>query len=225
MQKGFAPVLVLVGILVLAAVTAGAYYFLKENSPTVYFGKSQVSKPQPPIPVVTSPTPQATPTPSSTPDETANWKIYNSGDGNFSFKYPEDWIYETRKWDRRIGGKEYNNAVYLEFGRPLSEEQRKLQGYINFDDTPKTFRNMTLYYVTSPDSQKILDILSTDKDQKRTIQIDNGIIAKEFKYECQYYCIGIVFRKDDTVYNFDTGPNADSDIQALRQILSTFRFD
>ncbi|MBI4035555.1 hypothetical protein HY383_01275 [Candidatus Daviesbacteria bacterium] len=70
MQKGFASVLVLIGILVLTAVAGGAYYL----------GKSQVTKPQPQNPVVVSPT----------PDETANWKTYTSQYG-YSFKYPESW--------------------------------------------------------------------------------------------------------------------------------------
>lgn len=66
MQKGFAPILILVGILVALALAGGVYFF----------GKSQVAKLQ--NPVVVSQTPQATPTPSSTSDETASWKTYTN---------------------------------------------------------------------------------------------------------------------------------------------------
>lgn len=57
MQKGFAPILILIGILVIMAVASGAYYF----------GKSQTPKPQIQNPVVVSPTPQPTIVPSSIP--------------------------------------------------------------------------------------------------------------------------------------------------------------
>jgi len=75
-QKGFAPVLFLVGILVIIGVAAGVYFF----------GKSQVPKSQLPNPVVTSPTPQAT------LDETVNWKTYTNTKYGFSFKYPATWV-------------------------------------------------------------------------------------------------------------------------------------
>lgn len=77
------------GILVLAGVTGGAYFF----------GKSQSPKPQPPSPVFVSPTPQATPVSSSIPDaspaptgagETANWKTYTNTKYGFSLKYPDN---------------------------------------------------------------------------------------------------------------------------------------
>lgn len=56
MQKGFAPIIILVGIVVLAGVAGGAYYF----------GKSQAPKPQLPNPVVTSQASQVTPSMQST---------------------------------------------------------------------------------------------------------------------------------------------------------------
>lgn len=82
-QKGFAPVLILVGILVLATVAGGVYLF----------SQFQASKLQPPNPVVTSQTPSPTtsassPVPNGT-GETANWKTYTNKD--LSFKYPSDW--------------------------------------------------------------------------------------------------------------------------------------
>ncbi len=83
MQKGFAPILILVGILVIIGVAGGAYYF----------GKSQVSKSQLPNPVVASQTPQPTtaPQPSSASDETANWKTYTNDYWKFQFQYPPTW--------------------------------------------------------------------------------------------------------------------------------------
>ena len=80
MQKGQGLILVIVGLVIVAAIAGGSYYF----------GKSQVSKPQ--NPVVTSQTPQPTiipvASPSATPDETTNWKTYTST--GYAFKYPSN---------------------------------------------------------------------------------------------------------------------------------------
>ena len=75
-QKGFTLILILVGIVIIASVAGGAYYF----------GKSQMSKPQPPNPMVTSQTPQPTPSPTN---EIVNWKTYTNK--KLSFRYPPDW--------------------------------------------------------------------------------------------------------------------------------------
>lgn len=83
MQKGFTPVLVLVGILVLIAVAGGAYYL----------GKSQTPKSQNQVVVSQTPQPASTPQSSSAPDEIANWKIYIND--KYTFKYPSDWILLT----------------------------------------------------------------------------------------------------------------------------------
>lgn len=92
MHKGFAAVYILVGILVLAAVAGGIYYF----------GKSQAPKPQVQNPTVVPQVPQPVVTVQSTlaPDATANpdliganWKTYRSQ--YFSIQHPNSW--EVRK--------------------------------------------------------------------------------------------------------------------------------
>lgn len=82
MQKGFATILILVGVLIMAAVGGGAYYLwtLKNNPQNA--------------PVV-SQTPK--PTAASSTDETANWKTYVSNEGKFTLKYPKDWHFLTAK--------------------------------------------------------------------------------------------------------------------------------
>ncbi len=90
-QKGFAPIIILVGILVIVAVAGGAYYF----------SKSQSVKPETtssPNPALTSQTPQPSavsqtipsPTTLSSNLDTASWKTYSYK--NISFQYPNDWV-------------------------------------------------------------------------------------------------------------------------------------
>lgn len=89
MQKGFAGVYILAGLVILT-VLGGAYYL-----------GTIKNKPQSQNPVVISqvnPTSTSQPiqvTPSSSPDEIVNWKTYTSE--KFTFKYPPDWLIEDPK--------------------------------------------------------------------------------------------------------------------------------
>ena len=87
-QKGFVPILILVGVLILAA--AGGAYYLGTK-------KASVSQ----IQVIPSQTPQAISSPSSTPDETANWKTYNQD--KYQIKFPEGFVLNSKVYDG-IGG-------------------------------------------------------------------------------------------------------------------------
>lgn len=226
MQKGFVGIIVLIVVLILAGL-GGAYYF----------GRSQSVKTASQNPIVVSQAPQATLVPTSIPDETAkpgsivaNWKTYLSDDKSFSFKYPSEWIFETKSTKIEIQGKKYD-ANSIIGGLSLTEEQRKAQGYININDAPKTYRNFTLVYSTSPDFKDLtLDnlvggfIKATNIDFNKNIKLDNNAIAREVGYGCQADCRDILFQHNNTIFDSSTGPNADANISTLRQILSTFKF-
>ncbi|MCL4365813.1 hypothetical protein M1437_01135 [Patescibacteria group bacterium] len=79
-QRGFTPILILVGVVIVGGLLGGAYFF----------GKSQVAKPQTQNQVVSqTPLPVVSTKPASSSDETANWKTYSNND--LSFKYPSGW--------------------------------------------------------------------------------------------------------------------------------------
>lgn len=72
-QKGQAGILILVGILIIAALAGGAYYFEKSST-------------KPSAPATTSVAPQPT----------ASWKTYTSNEYDITFKYPLDWKLSTQ---------------------------------------------------------------------------------------------------------------------------------
>lgn len=102
MQKGFAPIFILIGIVILVAVGGGAYYF----------EKSQISKPQPQNQTVISQTSQSTSTPNiipnaiseptsqvtiNTPVPTNSMQAQGADLKNIKYILPQNWAAEIRK--------------------------------------------------------------------------------------------------------------------------------
>ena len=98
MQKGQAPILILVGILIIA-VAGGAYYLGTFKNVKLQSQNPVVTS----IQVSASPVSSSTFVASSTPissDETANWKIYINSQFGFSVKYPPSWILHEYSVDK-----------------------------------------------------------------------------------------------------------------------------
>lgn len=74
-QKGFTPIIIILGIVLILGIVGGVYYFGKN------FVKVPVSKPQ----VLVSSTPQPTQI-----NETASWKTYTNNQYGYSIKYPSE---------------------------------------------------------------------------------------------------------------------------------------
>lgn len=189
MQKGFAPILLLITILILVTLAAGAYYF----------GKSQTSKPQTQNQVVVSQTLQPTSAPSSSPDtspvpngtgEIANWKTYTNIDAKFSIQHPslmvytEQFLSDSKKLKRVTfdgdegtikityalvgektawgGGCDFDQHKKIIF---LDQEKEVCLGddYVSlYASHPKKIADFNFYAKFSPDNKGlILNILST----------------------------------------------------------------
>lgn len=78
-QKGFAPIIILLVLVILGVV---GYFAYSKGYININPSKS--------TPTVN---PQLDLTSSPTPDPTANWKTYTDSDNIFSIKYPSDWYY------------------------------------------------------------------------------------------------------------------------------------
>ena len=183
------------------------------------------------------------PTPSPATDETANWKTYISSDNLSRFRYPNTWenfVMKSRN-DIEVNGKKYQ-ATTIEFGLPISEEERKKFGYLKFEDTPRTYREVEYTYATHPDFENINieDIhreLTLEGIKKPTllewidpkwkdITIGDNIRAKRvFHSACQSgSCLVIFFKVNDTIFDFYLANSDEESSNQLDQILSTFKF-
>ena len=86
-EKGFAPIIILLAVLVLSGIAGGMVYFSnKTNQPTSV-------NPQPTSSQQENLFPTNQPQISVAPvDETANWKIYSDSTYGFEFKYPSNFV-------------------------------------------------------------------------------------------------------------------------------------
>lgn len=85
-QRGFVPILILLGVLVVAGLAGGAFYFGRQTVSDLKIITSQTQTPSPTLPL-------QPPTPTPTPDETAVWKTYEGQYptlGKYSIKYPSN---------------------------------------------------------------------------------------------------------------------------------------
>lgn len=98
MSKGFAPILIILGIVLILGVVGGVYYFgksfvkLPTSSSQITTSQILVSPTQPLVKTTISPT-------STAVDETANWKSKSTK--LLFFKYPSNW---EESQDKETGG-------------------------------------------------------------------------------------------------------------------------
>lgn len=83
----------LTAVLILASIAGGVYFLAKSSEPKQVACTMEAKV----CPDGTSvgrsgPKCEFAPCPTPTPDPTANWKTYRSAIGNFSLKYPNDWV-------------------------------------------------------------------------------------------------------------------------------------
>lgn len=234
MSKGFVPILVLVGILIVTALAGGAYYFLKVKTlaPKVCTmdmktcpDGSLVGRSGPNCEFAPCPKPSPTPV-----GETTNWKTYINKKHNYQVMYPPVWT--TR---------ENNNLSYdfISF-EPSDTTKNDPNGSIGLMIT-KT----SLFVKTEADAknafQTFMDSCSPDTPTECTKKVSDS-----YKFEKQVTVAGklafqtyggccedfgrhiFLYHKDNeyrfTLYNL--GPSSDKlrNEEVFNQILSTFKF-
>ena len=217
MQKGQAPLLIIVGILAVIFIASGAYYL----------GRSTTPKPSPtPSPSDASPAPTGA-------GETANWKKYdfNQKAGkygsayNFSIKYPADW--QVREHD---SGTTFDVAILSpDYAMPQTgaQEEAMKGGRIEISVIHKQKSTTIDNWLTTYYAQPYLHSVSKKPQQ---ISITNDIQGIEFELTGTKGLNEVVHAKafaiGDTVYLFQVVSKDGSEryTTILSQALSTFKF-
>lgn len=213
MQKGFAPILILIGVLIMVAVAGGAYYlrgplYQLVDCPNGIYESGQCRRWVGKIPKL--PTPQPSLLVSSVPDETvytertrsANWKTYIGS--KFSIRYPSNLVITPSGLIEVIES--------VQFGDQDNEEINYIRvivssgGEIAFKNKKETYLTYGIY---NP-KQEELSVGGLNAWQYSGTDADGRNLR-------QY----ILFYKDDLQFEID---NFGINKNIFNQILSTFKF-
>ncbi len=216
-EKGFTPLLILVGILIVSIIAGGAYYLGKQTNPKL----------QPQNPVVISKTPQHTIVVSPTTDETVNWKTYTNNKYAVTFKY--DTTSEVQESDQD------NQLILRVFSKKLDFNRNykgSTQPYQLAADNENFF---TLEAATNKAAADSFGIGCSKFAKSNTVMVGGyqGYYSEGAAVQGggQGYSKTICLEKRDFTYEFFTEYTADSPeetqkavVQLFNQTLSTFKF-
>lgn len=240
MQKGFAPIIIILAIVVIAGLIGGAVY-LKQNKPTR-------TLPSTPSPTIVSRSDQNR-TPSGS-KETVNWNVYKDNLIGIEFKYPP-YIQKIHELDvpYREGDLCYPHGCNLLIISPenkkqlttcaMLREKESKQDYLKKCSRDTTYDNWNLKIeelVQSP-STSLEDYVSTSIASRSGCRLDRDTKSLTIggKAAIKIQCAGIGNSLTQEIFipknattilkliNFNEDPLKTNTI--LDQILSTFRFD
>lgn len=202
-QKGFAPIIFIIAVLVVSAgIVGGAYYY------KITLEKPKVSE-QKPV------TPRITPVPSRA-DETANWKTYTNLEYSFTFRYPNNFkpgatsglrpiffLYDPNK--RPVGQSDFGMYVF-------TKDQWSM---LPLDDLLPCLSLETHKHTLYPHI-KI----------KEPVDLYRDVSCKGMGGKTVYVNSFIIFKHNDNLFmTVVKSPTSFDDIsQDINQILSTFKF-
>lgn len=228
MQKGFAPILVLIGIIVIIAIAGGAYFLGKLPIKPADKGSKACTQEAKICPDGSSvgrsgPNCEFSPCPSATPKpidvslapagagETANWKTYTDTENRFTLKYPLEWSVEEN-----TNSNSWKSADYK-----VSNTGNIVSG-----------QEIILFVDQNPTGKSIENWWGTDNTD---YIVSNKISFKTDGYDSIKYNLsapggavyGVLIDKSGEVFRFEayaTTEKTPSIIKILNQILSIFKF-
>lgn len=202
-QKGFTPLLIILGVVLVLGISAGTFYFANHSSNPA----KNIPSPSPAQVACTQDaklcpdgsyvariapkcefSPCPTPKESTNSAETANWKTYTNK--NISFQYPSDWVVI---FDSKVINQPNGFGLHVT-AKNASEYQPDQLSLNTYNDRSNTTRG----YVLSQDKK----FIKTDQGDDYIQFIENGT---SFYVGCAFYAKG-----QDT-------------IKICNQILSTFK--
>lgn len=205
-QKGFSPITIVVGILLIFTVAFGAYFLgTKNNKPSTQTEQTTTK---------TNPTPVASTTPLTIVDETANWKTYVNKTHKYTVKYPRDW--ESGEAAHGM------SAVEPIFIAPLSKEtvsDLEVQIIIRIDPLTSGCKGDEVINIDKVKGYKQKKIVNGE-----TVELKgaNGevIPSKKFAYSTIDACV----IRGNEIYVFNFVDKDYSREKIIDQIISTFKF-
>ena len=208
-EKGFAPIIILVGILVIVAVVGGVYYL------GVHRSYAPVSTPNPEVTSTLQPSSvsQTTPTPdvTSTPNPTANWQTYTDTQNGFSIKYPTDW-YTAKSTN---SSNELVGAYFSPNNVPIPNQGMEVTLFPNKDGL-----TLSDYIVQNYIPKGNFKYVQTNLDNNPAIDLDGSLLAIPGVGSHGLFTI-----KNGVVYELDWHPTTlPNDDQLRQEMLSTFKF-
>lgn len=211
MQKGFAPILILVGILVLIGVVGGAYYLIK-NQTNKTVSQNDLNSPS----LVDTWRNEKSPQPSNL-DETANWKTYTNN--VIRFTYPQAWEVYSKEKENFVAilDKDSNDVrFFLADNLPFKPSKQ-----MTFEERAEAHKNYWAY------STSELGDASPKQMSKTKIAVDGN---DGIKYVFRLENTGSKFRQAVWVYlpydgeKFISIRSVGVDEEVINQILSTIKF-
>jgi hypothetical protein len=196
-QKGFAQILVIIMLLIL--VGAGAYYFGTKKESILLIPT------QTPSSIATNTPTQVTPTTKPTTDPTANWKTYLNISANYSIKYPQGWGIENVS----AGG----NGI-------LTSDARYIQIFYKVSTRDMAYGNLGIEEtgIIPPSEEKLLTVEKS---------LGTGLVLKcnsNFTDNTKTWC-WIKVPSKEAYLNIQVFKGQDSYANDVyEQILSTFKF-
>ncbi len=208
-QKGFAAPLIILGAVILIAITAGVFY-LQSKEALPHLGKVTTQKPVISQTPVSSPTVVTNPTPTII-DETANpdliranWKTYTDKINGFSISYPNEFI------SNQIGG-----------GLSIQKGKDRAILFLQVSDNKD---NLTAkqFFENQPDQIKkpMLDSYNMTNYELNGYQ---GLMFTKRESLEGYKDFAVSFSHNKHIYDLNFGPKVEESNLA-NQILATFKF-
>lgn len=226
MQKGFARIIIILGIVLLLGIVGGAYYFGKlsirpsanpkacTEEAKICSNGSSVGR--------TGPNCEFSPCPTANLDSVvANWKVYTNTKYNFSFQYPPD--YKINETNISVNSKLESSAIIL------SVEPTNFTGSYVTED-PGIY-----FIVTRVDKNTIIRNRFDKSTGYEFIKVGsyeaavkNILITSTYTGELPvgYKAKQVYIKKDDLIYEIESGNihDPDSIIKIFDQVISTFKF-
>lgn len=235
-QKGFAQVIILIGVIILL-ISGAAWWYIR-----TYYPHS-------------APRSYSIPTqPSQNQDKTSVWKIYKDDESHISFQYPNDWIVKVNinkipidlcdlhrvdptnapKASVRFGaceGSEVTPAATITYNEYLTILPSSFQDdgnapiQLSYYDNPEklSIQDFNNKYLTSTVGGDPINIWAPNYEE---IVNPNGVHAY---YDKEHYCVATcqiyVWSKDDKIFKSKNFPNGIPNQETIfTKVFSTFKF-